>query len=139
MRVVADTNVLISAFVFPGGPPERVYRSAIEGRIQLITSSPLLLELGRVLTGKFDRPHEAAQVVSHIATIADIVAPEERVSVIAEDPADDRVLEAGAEGHADAIVTGDRHLLRLKRWREIRIITATKLLEELEAPRPPGP
>ena len=52
MKVVVDANVLVSALVFPGGVPERVYRMAIEGGITLVASSPLLAELGRVLSEK---------------------------------------------------------------------------------------
>ncbi|MGH3082249.1 MAG: putative toxin-antitoxin system toxin component, PIN family, partial [Gaiellaceae bacterium] len=50
MRIVADTNVLVSALIFPGGPPEAVYRLVLEERLGLVTSRPLLAELGRVLT-----------------------------------------------------------------------------------------
>ena len=53
MRAVFDTNVLISAFVFPGGPPEFAFRAALSGRITLITSPPLLAEFGAVLSRKF--------------------------------------------------------------------------------------
>jgi pimeloyl-ACP methyl ester carboxylesterase len=52
VRVVLDTNVLISAFVFPGSAPGQVYRRVLEGRVILVTSRPLLSELGRVLTEK---------------------------------------------------------------------------------------
>ena len=53
MRVVADTNVLVSALIFPGGSPEAVYRLVLERRIELVSSRPLLAELARVLTDKF--------------------------------------------------------------------------------------
>ena len=56
MRVVADTNVLVSALIFPGGAPEAVYRLALEGGIELVTSRPLLAELGRVLTQRIVPP-----------------------------------------------------------------------------------
>lgn len=114
MRVVLDANILISAFVFPGGVPEAVYRLALEGRIQLVTSSPLLAELGRVLTEKFGRdPPAVADAVAQVAAMADVVKPSREMRVVKSDPTDDRVLEAAAEGIADVIVSGDRHLLRL--------------------------
>ncbi len=49
VRAVLDTNILMSAFVFPGGAPEAVYRDELEGRLELVTTPPLLAELGRVL------------------------------------------------------------------------------------------
>ncbi len=53
MRIVLETDVLISAFVFPGGAPEDVYRLAIERSVDLVTSPPLLAEFGRILSDKF--------------------------------------------------------------------------------------
>ncbi len=122
MRVVADTNVLVSALIFPGGSPERVYRLALEGRIELITSRPLLTELGRVLTAEFGwESGSAEEAVATLIRIAEIVDPRETVIEIERDPADDRVLEAAVEGGAEIIVAGDRHLLALGSWRGIAI------------------
>jgi putative PIN family toxin of toxin-antitoxin system len=56
LRVVLDTHILISAFIFPGGPPEAAYRAVLDGRVELVTSPPLLAELGRVQVDKFRRP-----------------------------------------------------------------------------------
>jgi putative PIN family toxin of toxin-antitoxin system len=122
VRIVVDTNVLVSALIFPGGPPEAVYRLALERRIVLVTSRTLLAELGRVLTTKFGwdagRSEEAVRQLVRVAEIAD---PQQPVAEIEADPADNRVLEAAAEGRAEAIVSGDRHLLALTSWRGIRI------------------
>ena len=124
MKVVLDTNVLVSAVIFPGGPPETVYRSVIEGRVELVTSRPLLLEFGRVLTTKFGWESERArQATRQLARLGRVVKPSESVREISADPADDRVLEAALEGKASVIISGDRHLLRLRSWRGIRILS----------------
>lgn len=129
MRVVADTNVLVSALIFPGGTPETFYRLALEGRIELITSRPLLAELGRVLTDKFGWEAERAEeAVKQVVLLGTIVAPREALSEIEADPADNRVLEAAAEAGADAIVSGDRHLLELGAWRGIAIQSPAKFV-----------
>ena len=95
MRVVLDTNILISAFIFPGGPPEAAYRAALDGRVQLVTSPPLLAELGRVLVDKFGwEPSLGAEAVAQVARVAIVVRPQARVDIVVEDPDDDRVLEA---------------------------------------------
>ncbi|MEX2458740.1 MAG: putative toxin-antitoxin system toxin component, PIN family, partial [Actinomycetota bacterium] len=67
MRVVLDTSILISALVFPGGPPERLLRLCLEGRIQLVSSNPLMDELARVLQ-RFDWTPEA--VLGALTTVA---------------------------------------------------------------------
>ena len=122
MKVVLDTNILISAFVFPGGPPEDVFRAALEGRIELVTSPPLLAGFGRVLSSKFGwEPSIAEQAVAQIARVVTVVRPKERMVEIVDDPDDDRVLEAAIVGGADVIVSGDRHLLGLRTWRGIEI------------------
>jgi len=132
VRVVLDTNVLISAFVFPGGAPEQVYRRVLDGRIELVTSRPLLSELGRVLTGKFDwEPGYAEEVVAQLVRLAVVVDPPRDVVDITDDPADNRVLEAAAEGGAELIISGDRHLRALVSWRGIRILEPAAFLDEL--------
>ncbi len=132
MRAVLDTNILISAFVFPGGAPEAVYRAALEGRFELVTSPPLLAELGRVLADEFGWEGSMAEAaVAQVARIGTVVRPQQAVSVIDLDPADDRVLEAAAEGEVGVIVSGDRHLLRLRRWEGIRIVRAAAFLGEI--------
>ena len=133
MRIVADTNVLVSAFIFPGSSPEAVYRLALEARIQLVTSRPLLAELGRVLTDKFGwQPERAEEALAHVVRLAEIVDPQETVTEIKADPADNRVLEAAAEGRVDAIVSGDRHLLALASWRGIASRSPAAFLAQLD-------
>ncbi|MBI4730442.1 MAG: putative toxin-antitoxin system toxin component, PIN family [Acidobacteria bacterium] len=135
MRAVFDTNVLVSAFLFPGGPPEAAYRLALERRIDLVTSAPLLAEFGRVLSAKFGRDLRAvSEAVAQVAAIAVVARPTEHVCEIEEDPDDDRVLEAALAGRAGVIVSGDKHLLRLRTWRGARIISPAVLVAEVDSP-----
>ena len=91
MRVVADTNVLVSALIFPGGSPEAVYRLALEGRIELVTLPPLLAELGRILTEKFGwEPERAEEAVEQVIRLAEIVVPREALSEIEADRSEER-------------------------------------------------
>jgi putative PIN family toxin of toxin-antitoxin system len=131
LRIVLDTNILISAFVFPGGTAEVLYRLAIEERLELVTSPPLLAEFGRVLTKKFGwSPACAGEAVAQVARVGSVVKPSQRVRVVKADPADDRVLEAALEGQVDAIISGDSHLLRLGSWRRIPISKASTFIAE---------
>ena len=129
MRVVLDTNVLISAFIFPGGSPEAAYRLVLEGKALLVTSRPLLAEFGGVLERKFGwEAGRAEAAVAQLIRIGEIVEPSDELAVIAADPSDDRVLEAAVAGRASAIVSGDRHLLELARWSEIPIMDAASFV-----------
>jgi len=130
MKAVLDTNVLISAYVFPGGKPEAVYRLALEGRLEIGTSLPLLAELGRVLGQKFGwTPDRVEAAVAQMTRVASVVEPVETVQVVIADPADDRVLEAARAFGADVIVSGDRHLLDLGTWSDIQIISPAVFID----------
>ncbi len=131
-RVVFDTNVWISGISFEG-EVRRLLRFALEGRVTVVVSLPLLQELDRVLTGKkFGYvPSSAATILYEIQSFAILVYPEKKIDVIKEDPADNRVLECAREGRADLIVSGDNHLLKLKEWQGISILSPKQFLEKL--------
>jgi len=113
MRVVFDTNIYISALVFPGGQGERAILRIIDGKDELFISRAILDELLRVLSQKFSRDREElARVAVWISEIAELVEPQERLSVV-KDQADNGILECGVEAKAHAVVTGDKELLLL--------------------------
>jgi uncharacterized protein len=129
LRVVLDTNVLISAFVFPGGPHEAALRAGLEGRIEMVTSPVLLAEFARVLSSKFGWESSRVEAaVLQISRSSMIVRPTAGLAVIADDPDDDRVLEAALEARADSIVSGERHLLEVGEWRGISIVRAAEFI-----------
>ena len=72
---------------------------------------------------------------ARVENLAQIVEPGESLKVIADDPDDDRVLECAVKGRADVIVSGDRHLLKLGRYRGVSIVTVRQFLESAEASR----
>jgi uncharacterized protein len=134
MKAVSDTNVLISAHVFPGGKPEAVYRLALEARLEIGTTRTLLAEFGRVLGEKFGWDSDRVEgAVAQMTRVATVVEPSEAVEVITADPADDRVLEAGRAFDADVIVSGDRHLLDLGAWDGIEIISPAEFIARWSA------
>ncbi len=127
MRIVFDTNVLVSAIGWDG-PPRRILLAAASGRHHLITTPDLLDELVRVLRYRRLQPvatHPLLPVVlAWLHRPAHVVLPTTRVNAIQEDPADNMVLEAALAGAADVIVSGDRHLLALCEFQGVRILTA---------------
>jgi len=134
MKAILDTNVLISAYVFPGGKPEAVYRLALEGHLEIGTSRTLLAEFGRVLGQKFGWiPDRVEAAVAQMTRIAAVVEPGEVVKFVSADPADDRVLEAARAFGADVIVSGDRHLLDLGTWSQIEVLSPAEFIARWSA------
>jgi putative PIN family toxin of toxin-antitoxin system len=122
VRVVFDTNILVSALVFPGGQGEAALRRIIDETDQLVLSRPIVDELFDVLGRKFARDaEELAHVAVFLTDIAVVVAPKRRLRVVKDD-SDNRILECAVAGHAEIIVTGDKELLALKRYEEIRLL-----------------
>ncbi len=131
MRVVPDTNVLVSAIVF-GGPPGQIMERSAQGDLQLILSPALIDELREVLRRKFGFSDAAVyQAETLLRRISTLVEPQQTVTLISADPQDNRVLEAALAGDADVIVSGDRHLLDLKTFGAVSIVTPRELLRIL--------
>jgi putative PIN family toxin of toxin-antitoxin system len=133
-RVVLDTNVLISGLCF-GGKPRRVLELAVEGRIQLFSTAVLIDEFERVMTAKFpDREAAVRDTLDELGLIQRLVPRRAlvRLKVIAADPADDRVLECAVAARAGFIVSGDKHLLDLGRFRKIAILSPSDFLRILD-------
>lgn len=131
-RVVLDSNVLISALHF-GGKPEELLLLANEGSIELFLSAFILEETARNLKEKLGWEERAIRdALTIIKAVATLVQPKMRLQIISQDDADNRVLECAVEARADFLVTGDkRHLLPLRKYRGIRILTPRDCLDAL--------
>jgi|SRR3989344_5475381 len=122
MRIVFDTNVLISA-ALKSGLARDIRNLAAQGKITLIASEFILLELSEKLHEKFQWDQEAIVFNSNtLRLFAEIVDVTNVEHVVNKDPDDDNVLAAAVVGKADIIVTSDKHLLKLKKYRGIAIV-----------------
>ena len=132
MRVVADTNVLISALLF-GGVSDQVFLAGLRGEIQLITSDPLLKELERILKNKFKLDVQLVRgVIEEVRNVAEVVEVSSHINVISHPEEDNRVLECAVDGKANFIVTGDtKHILPLKEFRGIKILSPSEFIKLL--------
>ncbi len=130
MRVVLDTNVLVSAVLF-GGIPRDLLVSAIRGELAIVTSPVLLDELEGLLRRKFGFGVSAARATrAEFELLAQIVEPAE-VPDICRDPDDNEVLAAATTGEAEAIVTGDEDLLALRSFGDVAILTPAEFERRL--------
>ncbi len=129
MRVVFDTNIFISALVFPGRQAEKALLRVIDERDHLLVSRPIIDELMTVLARKFGREREElARVAVLLSEIGEVVSPRQRLHVLKDDP-DNRILECAMAGGAEQVVSGDRALLQLGRFGTIRIVSLRAYLE----------
>ena len=132
MRVVLDTNVIISALNFPGN--ERlVLELALRGRFEFFLSFFIMEELAGVLTRKFGWDEERTnQAILTLENAAVVIEPPRLKEVIEGGHADNRVLECAVAANADYLVTGDRrHLLPLEEHRGTQIVNAPRFLSAL--------
>jgi putative PIN family toxin of toxin-antitoxin system len=135
LQVTADTNILVSAIVYPRGNPRRLLQMALSGDIDLCVSHPIIEEMADVLARKFRAtPQDIAEAMEIVTLAARTVRPTVRLDVIKEDPDDNRILECAVSAGSDCIVTGDKDLLRLKSYDSIRIPKVSDFMDILNAP-----
>jgi len=133
MRVVLDTNVLISGIFWTGKPKETI-NYARKGKIVFLTSEHILKELKDVLTSKektFKLTKKDANIIlNHLKKFGEICSVKSSTSICRHE-ADNRVLECAIDGKADYVITGDKHLLEIKEFKGIKIITVSEFLKKL--------
>jgi putative PIN family toxin of toxin-antitoxin system len=123
VRIVLDTNVFISG-VFFTGPPHQILKAWRDGKVQILVSPSILEEYHRVrieLASQFNDV-DLKPFLDLLAVQAEIILAPSLPLVIDEDPSDNKFLECAVAGNAACIVSGDRHLLKLSNFQEIRIL-----------------
>jgi uncharacterized protein len=138
-RVVLDANQFVSAILSPDGPPAKVLNSWREGLFELVTSPSIIDEIRRVLNyprlSKIHKksPEEIDLFLEELAVLSFSTTEKLSLSIVVDDPTDDKYLVAALEGGAKFIVTGDSDLLKIREYEGIRIVTAREFLKELKA------
>ena len=133
-RLVIDTNVLLSSFI-SSGPPRLIVNRIRDQLDQLCLSQPILQEYVIVLRRESVTEGLLASLVSLLQDPDRVllVFPSERVEIIREDPSDNMFLECAMEARADYIISGDRHLRKLKSFHGIEIIAPREYVLRLRA------
>ena len=141
MRVVLDTNVLVSSTLGPMGRPAAIMKALQEGRYELILSEAILEEYREALTEpdvRRRRGYTDAQIEAGVQAFRDLgtlVEPDLSMRV-APDPDDDHIIGCAIAGEADYIVTGDKKLLSVESYRGIQLLNPTAFLLLLEQEEP---
>lgn len=131
MRIVLDTNVFVSG-VFFTGPPFQILRAWRDGKVKLIASIEILEEydrVGRALARRFPGT-DLDPVLDLFAVGAELVSAPDLPEPVCEDREDDKFLACALAGRSKYVVSGDRHLLRVSRYRGIMIVSPRRFLED---------
>lgn len=127
-KVVLDTNVYLSGIIF-GGNSRHILDLAIEGKIAAVASPAILLEIAEKLKNKFYWNKEQIIVtIKSIAKLSEVVTPKKKLQIVMKDKDDNKIIEAADEANVDFIITGDKHLLEIKKYLDIRIISPSQFL-----------
>jgi putative PIN family toxin of toxin-antitoxin system len=137
MKAVLDANVFISAVLVPYGRPAQILQAWRDGRFELVISPPILAEIRRVLLyPRLQRKHgwEEADInafLDGLRTTATIVPGHLEVTVVRDDPTDDKYVGAAVEADAAYIVSGDEHLKTIERYQGIIVLSPAAFLRSV--------
>ena len=134
MRVVIDTNVVISALLSSTGIPAQILEAWRLDAFELVVSEPILAEYHKALSyepvlARHRMSHEEiAEIVEGFREFAVLIEPNQKIEAIPDDPEDNKFLECALAGEAAYVVSGDAHLLALRHYQDIQILSPTAFL-----------
>src|SRR3989344_8051910 len=124
MNVVLDTNVLIPITIWDFSLAQKVLFKLLESNFKIFISLDILKEYKRAIIRDFNFSEEQAQgLINEILLFANLIEIIEKVDIIKEDPDDNKILECAIASNSNYIITYDKHLLKLKEFKSIKIIT----------------
>jgi len=128
VKIVIDTNIIISGIGF-GGKPREILQLILDNGVKAVTSQILQAELEDVIAKKFPKLSANFELINKkLRQKFRVVRPKDTINVLKADPDDNKVLEAAVSGNCKYIVTGDRELLKLGVFQNIQIVTAEQFL-----------
>ena len=131
MKVTVDTNFLISATQWDYSVAHKLLKKFILSDVEIFTAQDILDETAEVLERDFKySKSEAKNIIEKILLFADMVEPKQKIDIIKDDPDDNKVIECAIESSSDYIVTYDKHLLKLKEYKRIKIVKPEEILKK---------
>jgi len=130
MKIVLDTNVLISGLFWPGGPPRIILDMWLSGRISVLASQEIVDEYRGVVQRLGQKRNvDVRKLLERLLMMVDYVMTSPLPTQVCDDPDDDKFLAAATAGRVKYLVTGDRALLRVGRFRKTEIVTPSTFLK----------
>ena len=133
MKIVLDANIFVSSF-FWGGNPRKVFERVIEGIDNLFITKEILDEIETVIgRPQFHADKEGIDFfINSIEEIGTKIIPKIKIENGSRDKTDNKYLECGITANVDYIISGDIHLLELRSYKDIKIVSAKNYLEIIE-------
>ena len=135
MKVVLDTNIYLSALIFPNSKPALILYLAKLGNFSVFCSSFIISEIRRNLRLKFDLSDEIAEkIIDDVLKYVKIITPQAKINLITAKYNDNLILDCAVAAKADFLVTGDKkHILPIKKISKTEIISAATFIEKLKS------
>ena len=131
MRVTVDTNFLISATQWDYSVAHKLLKKFILSDAKIFTTQNILDETAEVLERDFEyNKNQAKNIIEKISLFAKLIEPKQKVEIVKDDPDDNKVIECAIESSSDYIITYDKHLLKLKEYKGIKILKPEEILKE---------
>jgi putative PIN family toxin of toxin-antitoxin system len=132
MKIVLDSNIFVSSFYWKGNP-RKVFDRVTNGFDELYITDEILKEISTVMSSeKFNtNRQEMEEYIEIIESYSIKLFPQNKVGKVSRDKDDDKILQCGLEGNVDFIITGDKDLLVLKEYKNIKIMKPKDYLENI--------
>ena len=137
MKITTDTNILVSS-TFWTGDSLKIIESVEKKEIDLYLSKEIIEEFSSVLNYKDiqdkikDKNLVMKRTVEQILTMSNIIEPKRKVEIVKEDIDDNKIIECAVEAGVDYIITKDKHLLKIKEFEGIEIITPEEFVKKIK-------
>ena len=132
MNITADTNFLISATQWDNSVAFKLLRELLEMNITIFTTKEILDEFSEVLQRDFKyNKEETTNILEEVLVFVKIIETQERIKIVKDDPDDDKIIDCAVASNSDYLITYDNHLLKLKEYKQIKIIKPEELLKLL--------
>jgi putative PIN family toxin of toxin-antitoxin system len=128
-KIVFDTNVLISATLWDNSVAQKVLFRCLRENIQIFSSQEIIEEYKEILARDFDyEEQEMGEILERVFQFVNIVIPSRKVEAVKDDSDDNKIIECALESNAEYILSYDKHLLKLKEYRGIKIVRPEEFL-----------
>ena len=129
MNIAADTNFLVSATQWNYSVSHKLLQKLIINNVEIFTTKEVLDELAEVLKRDFlYNEEEIKNILERVLQFVTLVTSSKKLDIVKEDPDDNKIIECAIESNADYIISYDKHLLKLREYENIKIITPEEAL-----------